>query len=213
MRLLTTIFFIVAVAISVTVPSSATRANSASFKAGIASRVITPDVPMWMAGYGPKDVQLGPRGVGRQDLLVALAPARQPAVLRGQATTEEQTPVWSGRVAVREGATTVIADNGTFTISNVTPGTQWVSVQAIGRGPSGQAVDLRPGDTTWLSVTLGPLPVTLAPVRVLGQASRMLADFEERPGEVMAQQRVERSQLLGGFEHLLGGFGMPAVEE
>src|SRR5207248_9503811 len=47
---------------------------------------------------------------------------------------------------------TVIADNGTFTISNVTPGTQWVSVQAIGRGPSGQAVDLRPGDTTWTQI-------------------------------------------------------------
>jgi hypothetical protein len=126
------------------------------------------------------DLQLGARGVGRQDLLVALAPARQPAVLRGQAVTIEQTPVWSGRVSVREGASTVIGDDGTFMIRDVAPGTQWVSVQAIGRAPAGQAVDLRPGDTTWLPVTLGPLPVTLAPVRVLGLPSRMLADFEER---------------------------------
>jgi hypothetical protein len=36
------------------------------------------------------DVQLGPRGVGRQDFSIALAPARQPAVLRGQVTTPEQ---------------------------------------------------------------------------------------------------------------------------
>jgi hypothetical protein len=126
------------------------------------------------------DLQLGPRGVGRQDLMVALAPARQTGVVRGQAITNEQTAVWGGRVSVREGASTMIEDNGTFVIRGVAPGTQWVSVRAIGRAPLGQAVDVRPGDTTWLNVTLGPLPVTLAPVRVVGQASRMLSDFEER---------------------------------
>lgn len=126
------------------------------------------------------DLQLGARGVGRQDLLVALAPARQTGVLRGQAVTIEQTAVWGGRVSVREGPSTMIDDDGTFLIRGVAPGTQWVNVQAIGRAPRGQAVDMRPGDTTWLTVTLGPLPVTLAPVRVLGQASRMLSDLEER---------------------------------
>ena len=129
---------------------------------------------------GSVDLQLGRRGIGRQDLTVALAPARQPGVIRGQAITSEQTAVWGGRVSVREGATTMIEDNGTFFIRGVAPGTQWVSVQAIGRAPSGQAVDVRPGDTTWVTVTMGPLPVTLAPVRVVGQASRMLSDFEER---------------------------------
>jgi hypothetical protein len=112
--------------------------------------------------------------------MVALAPARQTGVVRGQAITNEQTAVWGGRVSVREGASTMIEDNGTFVIRGVAPGTQWVSVRAIGRAPLGQAVDVRPGDTTWLNVTLGPLPVTLAPVRVVGQASRMLSDFEER---------------------------------
>jgi carboxypeptidase family protein len=126
------------------------------------------------------DLQVGARGVGRQDLMVALAPARQTGVVRGQAITVEQVAVWGGRVSVREGANTIIDDNGTFIIRGVAPGTQWVSVQAIGRAPSAQAVDVRPGDTTWLNVTLGPLPVTLAPVRVVGQASRMLSDFEER---------------------------------
>jgi hypothetical protein len=129
------------------------------------------------------DLQLGARGVGRQDLMVALAPARQPGVLRGQATTVEQTPVYGGRVNVREGASTVIDADGGFVIRAVAPGTEWVNVQAIGRAPSAQAVDVRPGDTTWLAVTLGPLPVTLAPVRVVGQASRMLSDFEERARE------------------------------
>jgi carboxypeptidase family protein len=126
------------------------------------------------------DLQLGPRSVGRQDVMVSLAPARQPGVLRGQATTVEQIPVYGGRVTVREGASTVIDAEGGFVIRGVAPGTQWVNVQAIGRAPSAQAVDVRPGDTTWLNVTLGPLPVTLAPVKVIGQASRMLGDFEER---------------------------------
>ena len=126
------------------------------------------------------DLQVGARGIGRQDLMVALAPARQTGVVRGQAITVEQVAVWGGRVSVREGASTIIDDNGTFMVRGVAPGTQWVTVQAIGRGPAAQAVDVRPGDTAWLNVTLGPLPVTLAPVRVVGQASRMLSDFEER---------------------------------
>ena len=129
---------------------------------------------------GSIDLQATPRRVGRQDLMVALAPARQPGVLRGQVITSEGTAVWGGRVTVREGPSTIINDNGTFVLRGVAPGTQWMNVQAIGRAPLGQAVDVQPGDTTTLTVRLAPLPVTLAPVRVVGQASRMLTDFEER---------------------------------
>ncbi|HLZ46375.1 MAG TPA: carboxypeptidase regulatory-like domain-containing protein [Gemmatimonadales bacterium] len=131
------------------------------------------------------DLMPGARGIARQDLMVALSPAAATgrpaaAVLRGQAMTPEQTPVWGGRVTVREGGTTMIDADGAFTLRNVAPGTQWVTVQAIGRAPFGEAVDLRPGDTVFLPVTLGPVPVTLAPVRVEGHQSRMLHDFEER---------------------------------
>src|SRR6266850_2511696 len=129
---------------------------------------------------GLVDLQLGRRAIGRQDLTVALAPDRQTGVVRGQAMTNEQTAVWGGRVSVREGATTMIEDNGTFIVRGVTPGTQWLNVQAIGRAPQGLAVDVRSGDTTVVDVTLGPLPVALAAVRVVGVASRMLSDFEER---------------------------------
>jgi hypothetical protein len=129
---------------------------------------------------GSIDLQPTPRRVGRQDLMVALAPARQPGVLRGQIVTSEGTAVWGGRVTMREGPSTVINDNGTFVLRGVAPGTQWINVQAIGRAPLGRAVDVRPGDTISLTVPLAPLAVTLAPVRVVGQASRMLTDFEER---------------------------------
>jgi hypothetical protein len=126
------------------------------------------------------DLQLGPRAIGRQDLTVALAPERQPALLKGQAVTTEETPVWGGRVTVREGAATVINDDGTFTIRGVAPGTQWITVQAIGRAPTGMAVDLRPGDSVWVPVTMAALPVMLAPVRVVGAPERMRTAFEER---------------------------------
>ena len=126
------------------------------------------------------DLLLGPRGIGRQDLRVALAPAREPAVLRGRVMTDENIPVTVGRVAVREGASTVINSDGSFTIRGVSPGTQWVTVRSIGRTPSQQAVDLRSGDSVWLPVTLGPLVVTLPPVVVTTWQARQLADLEDR---------------------------------
>jgi hypothetical protein len=158
-----------------------TDSTGTYYACGVAS-----DMKLGLRAYAQRDstglvdLQLGRRAIGRQDLMVALAPDRQTGVVRGQAVTNEQTAVWAGRVSVREGATTMIQDNGTFIIRGVTPGTQWVNVQAIGRAPYGQAVDVRPGDTTVVNVTLAPLPVALAPVRVVGQASRMLSDFEER---------------------------------
>jgi hypothetical protein len=45
----------------------ATAADPASFKAGVATRIITPDVPMWMAGYGNRD---HPSEGTQQDLTV-----------------------------------------------------------------------------------------------------------------------------------------------
>ena len=129
---------------------------------------------------GLVDLLLGPRGIGRQDLRIALASSREPAVLSGRVMTDEHVPVSEGRVTVREGASTVIGSDGSFTIRGVSPGTQWVTVRSIGHTPSQQAVDLRPGDSVWLPVTLGPLGVTLPPVVVTTWRARQLADVEVR---------------------------------
>src|SRR5438046_9001094 len=40
-------------AIALTAPAIA--ADATPFKAGVATRIVTPDVPMWMAGYGNRD--------------------------------------------------------------------------------------------------------------------------------------------------------------
>lgn len=151
---------------------------------------------------GLLDLQLGRRGVGRQDLMIALASARRLAVIRGNAQTDEHTPLFGGRVSVREGPSTVVEPDGGYTIRGVPPGTQWVSVQAIGRAPVGQAIDLRPGDTTWLDVALGPVAVMLSPIRVVGQPSRLLQEFEDRRksglGYTLGEDQIKGAGTLRG---------------
>ena len=169
---------------------------------------VSRDMKIALRGYaghdstGMLDLQLSRRGVGRQDLKIALAPGRRPAVLRGNALTEEQTPLYGGRVSVREGPSTVVEPSGGYTVRGVLPGTQWVTVQGIGRAPAGRAVDLRAGDTTWLDVALGPLPVSLSPIRVVGQPSRMLQDFEERRraglGYTLGEAEIQGAGTLRG---------------
>ena len=177
---------------------------------------VSRDMKLTLRGYagqdstGMLDLQLGARGVGRQDLRIALAPARRPAVLRGNAQTNEQTPLFGGRVSVREGPSTVVEAEGGYTLRGVPPGTQWVTVQAIGRTPLGQAVDVRQGDTTWLDVALGPLAVMLTPVRVVGQPSRAMRDFEDRRRGGLGYSRTEDE--ITGAGSLRGAIGtLPTI--
>ncbi|HWC73332.1 MAG TPA: carboxypeptidase-like regulatory domain-containing protein [Gemmatimonadales bacterium] len=174
---------------------------------------VSHDTKLSLRGYastdstGLIDLQLGRRAVGRQDLLIALAPARTPAVLRGNAQTDEHSPLFGGRVSVREGPSTMVDADGGYILRGVAPGTQWVTVQAIGRTPVGQAVDFHQGDTTSLDVALPPLAVTLSPVRVTGQAAptRQLQGFEERQRLGLGYFRSEQElQAAGSLRGALG---------
>ena len=177
---------------------------------------VSRDMKLSLRGYagadstGLLDLLLGRRAVGRQDLLIALAPARKPAVLRGNAQTDEHTPLFSGRVSVREGPSTVVDADGGYTVHGVAPGTQWVTVQAIGRTPLGQAVDFHQGDTTSLDVALPPLAVMLPAVRVVGQPTRQLQAFDERRRLGIGYFRGEEE--LQGTGSLRGALGtLPTV--
>jgi hypothetical protein len=63
-------------------------------------------------------------------------------------------------------------------------------------------VDRRAGDTTWLDWALGPLPVSLSPIRVVGQPSRMLQEFEERRraglGHTLGEDQIQGAGTLRG---------------
>ena len=169
---------------------------------------VSRDMNLTLRGYADHDstgmveLQLGSRGVGRQDLSIARAPARQPAVLRGTAQTTEHAPLAGGRVSVREGPSSKVDADGAFILRGVAPGTQWVMVQAIGRTPFGEAVDIQPDETTRLDAALGPLAVLLEPVRVVGQPAPMLREFEERRrtglGYHLTEDEIPRTGTLRG---------------
>jgi len=147
---------------------------------------VAKDMTLILRGYagrdstGPLDLRLGARAVARQDLTIALD--RPPtAVLRGSARTSDGKPLLGARATVRDATSTSINAAGTFVLTGLPAGTQWVTVTGIGRQPADQAVELKGGDTTTISVTLEPLPVTLDPVRVTTRPrSIALKEFEDR---------------------------------
>jgi len=171
--------------VNVQVSDRDVRVRTDSVGAYYACGVAT-DMTLLLRGYagrdstGPIDLRLGARMVARQDLAVALDLAAT-ATLRGSAKTNDGKPLLGARVTVRDGGSTSMSAGGTFVLTNLPAGTQWVSVQAIGRQSAEQAVDLKSGDTTVLAFTLEPLPVTLDPVPVTArQRSTKLVEFEER---------------------------------
>lgn len=177
---------------------------------------VSRDVAIAVRGYAARDstgmidVQLGRRGVGRQDLSIALAPSRRPAVLRGTAKTDEGVPLVGGRVSVDEGPSTVVGADGGYTLRGVPPGTQWVTVRAIGRTPIGRAVDFHEGDTTRLDVQLPPTTVTLAPLKVVAEPSRLLQGFVERRSRGFGYFRGEE-ELQGAGSLRAALSSLPAV--
>ena len=168
------------------------------------------------------DVRLGARGVGRQDLTISLGPprpaggsapptARLGASLRGRVLSSDGKSLFGARAGVREGTSTGLEPDGTFILSGLPAGTQWVTAQAIGRQGAGQAVDLKAGAVASVVITLEPLPVTLDPVRVMAPRSRQMAEFEERRRLGIGYVRTEAQ--LAPIKTMRGVFtGVPSVQ-
>ena len=175
---------------------------------------VTTEVVVRLRAYGGADstgavdVRIGPSGVARRDLTISLAaaddtPASRAAALRGVARTSEGQPLPRARVIVHEAGSGLTDDNGTFLLAGLPAGTQWVSIQAIGRERFEQAVVLRAGDTTALDATLGPLAITLEPVRVMGtRGARLMTEFDRRRragwGHVRTADEIQRMGTVRG---------------
>jgi hypothetical protein len=185
------------------------------------------DVSVWVRAYAGSDstgaVQIPPgnRAVARRDLAIAVAPAppapparpatRRPAALRGRVTgVDGNEPVSRARVTVLDATSILTAPDGTFLLTGLPAGTQWVRVEAIGREPAGRAVELRGGDTAAVDVVLSPRAVTLDTVRVTAPQSRTLQEFEERrrtgEGYTFTEEEIRRR---GSIRAVLGG--IPSV--
>lgn len=184
---------------------------------------VAADVTLGVRGYagtdstGLIDVRLGARGLARQDLKISLAPSlpattpRPMAMLRGRVFSSDAKPLFGARAGVREAASTPLQPDGTFLLAGLPAGTQWVTVQAIGRQGTGQAVDLKAGVTASVSMTLEPLPVLLDPLRVTAPRSRQMAEFEERRRSGLGYVRAEAE--LARIKTMRGVFtGIPTVQ-
>jgi hypothetical protein len=166
---------------------------------------------------GGVDVLLGPRGVARGDLTLALGTGRDPAArpaaatLRGTVKTPEGRPVASARVRVRESAATVTEGDGAFLLTGLPAGTQIVAALAIGREPLELPVVLRPGDTLSLALTLSPRPITLDTLRIIAaRQSWAIAEVEERRRAGSGYHRTE--EQLARMGSIRGVFSsMPSV--
>jgi len=184
---------------------------------------VAADVTLGVRGYagsdstGLIDVRVGARSLARQDLTISLAPPaggslpRPMAMLRGRVLSSDGKTLFGARAGVREAASTALQPDGTFLLAALPAGTQWVTVQAIGRQGAGQPVDLKAGTTATVTMTLEPLPVLLDPLRVMAPRSRQMAEFEERRRSGLGYVRTEAD--LARIKTMRGVFtGIPTVQ-
>ena len=208
--------------VNVRADNQTTRASTDSIGVYYACGVAT-DMTLGVRAYagtdstGLIDVRVGARRIGRQDLTISLAAPptiigggaaptgtpspRQPASLFGTVLSGGK-PLLGARAGVRESETTSLDPDGTFLLTGLPAGTQWVTVQSIGSQGTGQAVDLKGGETTSIIVTLTPLPVTLDPVQVTSPRSRQMAELQERRrlgmGYVRTEAELTRAKTMRG---------------
>jgi len=210
-------------AVNVRADNQTMRASTDSIGVYYACGVAT-DMTLGVRAYagsdstGLIDVRVGARRFGRQDLTISLAAPptiiggraaaggaptpRLPATLFGKVLSDGK-PLLGARAGVREASSAGLDPDGTFLLTGLPAGTQWVTVQAIGSQGTGQAVDLKGGETTSIIVTLTPLPVTLDPVRVTSPRSRQMAELEERRrlglGYVKTEAELARVKTMRGM--------------
>ncbi len=82
--------------------------------------------------------------------------------VRGTVTDAELLPLEGAQVAILNldtGISTTTDDAGTFTLSNVPPGTHTLAVQKLGFESQAKKVDVQAGDETFVELMLDPVPV------------------------------------------------------
>lgn len=160
---------------------------------------VTVHVDASTMGSGPTEVTLDAARIVRRDYLVSSeisrdalstdAPRRDSASVRaGSATLRGEVRDLKGNVVAAALISLPSADtsartgaDGRFEVGRLPAGTQEVRVRKLGHGPLVTLVELRPGRTTDVSLTL-PATTVLAGVNVRAnrESNRLIADVEAR---------------------------------
>lgn len=175
---------------------------------------VSTDMTVHTRAYGAGDssgavqVRPGARAVARHDFTVGHA--TRGAAIRGSVTGLDGAPVAGARVSV-DSTRAVTKVDGTFLLTNLPAGTQWLSVRAVGRAPLDQAVDLREGDTLRVHLPLGASAITLDTVRIVG--TRMwstMQGIEDRKKRGFGIIRTE-AELRGRTDIVSTLQGLPSL--
>lgn len=175
---------------------------------------VSTDATIHTRAYGAGDssgaiqVRPGTRAVARRDFSVG----RQVrgATLRATIVGADARPIAGARVTMNTTTATTRGD-GLAQLTRLPPGSQWLSVRAVGRAPLDQAVELRDGDTLHIQLSVGEQAVTLDTVRVVGsRAWSLLQGIEERKKRGFGVVRTAE-ELRGRTDLIATLQGMPSL--
>jgi hypothetical protein len=110
-------------------------------------------------------------------------PAQELGALTGTVITTNDRPVASAQVRVIGSETIVLTDDeGQFRLTRLPPGAQTLEVRMLGYSRALVAIDIEPGLTRTVQVTLVTQPIALQPVEVteVSAMSPGLRGFHER---------------------------------
>ena len=191
---------------------------------------VTVHVDASTMGSGPTEVMLDAARIVRRDYLVSSEISREPlstdtprrdstvlragsATLRGEVRDLKGNPVASAVITLTSADTSVrTGAGGRFEVGRLPAGTQEIRVRKLGHGPLVTLVELRPGRTTDVSLTL-PATTVLAGVNVRAnrESNRTLADVElrRRMGSGMfvgEKELATKPDVVSAFQ------GLPALQ-
>lgn len=140
-------------------------------------------------------VLVGARRIQRRDLTVG---AEGGATVVVSIAAADGRPVAGGRAYVGDGEPVAIADGATaVTMRGVRAGTRVVGARAIGFTPAERVVEVAPGDTVRVALTLSAQPQQLATVRVGGRLAAAEARHAAYGGYLMRGEALAKAPTIG----------------
>jgi hypothetical protein len=140
---------------------------------------------------------------------ITLTDAKVRGIVRGIITSSGK-PLGNARVSIGTKPEVRTNNAGRFVIPDAPIGTQQIDIQAIGFTPASRVVEISPGDTSTLQITLDKAVVLDSVVVKTGYRARLASEFEERRKRGLGQFRD--STQMQKYSALEGVFiGMPSV--